>query len=851
MGAANKSTETISNVLRLGVLHGVESAVTIHIKNGDDLNLRDEDGLTLLMLAAQKGREKICRLLLDAGADATLQDVEGRDALRIAKEFGFNKVAQLLEEKLNFSQRQLTQDGSDQKTNVKNSQEQIGQIVGSSTEVRSSLTVPIIQIEDEVISFEMSAWEAEPEVSAPIKNLEAKKQAESVQKNISAHQTVDFSVGWDDLDIGFLPEYAKQVVKIEDADLLAKFRLLMLRAIREGSVPFALLQDLSEDGGHLQEEGIEQLLLRLINDIGAEVDERYEYRSFDEDFTVFVDEVESLTEEQLIDDVVASFDQYEGRRYEPLAQFQREFNRIPLISAEQEVALAQQMENCIEEALNALAQSSEGIEYLIECIHQVANGLKPLKWLSSKRRDDEVIVEDGEELLESSEAEYQRQRTSTTFESVDQVVEDELEQLKKNAELLWAEVRTLNTDEEAISHRRMLISRINLSRSFIVLIDEQQKVVNSMFHNSVQSYRLARDRMIEANIRLSYSIAKKYIYSGVPFDDLLQEANAGLMKAVDRFDWRRGFKLSTYATWWIRQSVYRFVADKSRLIRLPVHVFDKAVKIERLSQNFENENARSPSALELSKISGVSLAKVEAYQKILVEPVSIYEIEVDELMSIEARKAYIAPDPSDVALWSDAERIVNELLEKLSVEDANILRMRYGIGGFREMTLEEIGEIKGVTRERIRQIETSIFRKLKNPKITPKNRYEVSGIKSPKHLRKSTPLSTEQTSRTSASNLDALKNSDPPAVKSADETTKNNFQRTSADENSYIYIPEPVAKLLREAFEQGAEVKFERKSWDDSVWIDFKKSPNSASRVLLRKMTSHGFRFWAGRWIWH
>ncbi len=847
MGAVNKSNETISNVLRLGVLHGVESAVTIHIKNGDDLNLRDEDGFTLLMLAAQNGREKICRLLLDAGADPTLQDSEGRDALHIAKEFGFNKVQQLLEEKLNSPQRQLTQDASDQKTNLKKSQGQSRQISGSSSEVHPSQTVPIVQIEDDLISFEMSAWEAEPEVIAPVKNLEVKRQAGSLQKNISAHQTVDFSVSWDDLDLDFLPEYAKQVVRIEDADLLAKFRLLMLRAIREGSVPFALIQDLSEDGGYLQEEGVEQLLVRLINDVGAEVDERHEYRTLEEDFTVFVDDVENLAEEQLIDDVVAYFDQYEGRKSEPLAQFQREFNRIPLISADQEVALAQQMESCIEEALNALAQSSEGIEYLVESVHQVASGLKPLKWLSSKRSDDEVIVEGGEELLESSETEYQSQRTSITYESGDQHVENELGQLIKNSELLWAEVRTLNTDEGAISRRRMLISRMNLSRSFIVLIDEQQIVVNSMFHNSVKSYRLARDRMIEANIRLSYSIAKKYIYSGVHFDDLLQEANAGLMKAVDRFDWRRGFKLSTYATWWIRQSVYRFVADKSRLIRLPVHVFDKAVKIQRLSNKFEIENVRPPTALELSKISGVSLAKVEAYQKILAEPVSINEIEVDELMSIEAQQTYITPDPSDVAIWNEAEQIVKKLLDKLSNEDANILRMRYGIGGFREMTLEEIGEIKGVTRERVRQIEASIFRKIKHPN----NSHEVSEIKSPKQSRKSVPLSTEQTSSTPWSNLDAFRNVNLPVVKVVHETNQNNFQSNSADGNSNINIPEPVAKLLREAFEQGAEVNFEWKSWDDSVWIDFKKSPHSASRVLLRKMTSLGFRFWAGRWIWH
>jgi len=292
--------------------------------------------------------------------------------------------------------------------------------------------------------------------------------------------------------------------------------------------------------------------------------------------------------------------------------------------------------------------------------------------------------------------------------------EDDGVVLKKNGEIdVEATVpKTLPTDDPV----RMYLKEIG--KVSLLTADEERELAIRMEQGDEE----AKKKLCESNLRLVVSIAKRYLNRGLSFLDLIQEGNLGLIKAVDKFDYRKGYKFSTYATWWIRQAITRSIADQARTIRIPVHMVETINKLIRVSRQLLQEYGREPTSEEIAKEMGISVEKVREIKKISQDPVSL-ETPIGE--EEDSHLGDFIPDddvpaPVDAAAYSMLKEQLMEVLDTLSEREKKVLMLRFGLEDGRPRTLEEVGKEFNVTRERIRQIEAKALRKLRHPSRSKK-----------------------------------------------------------------------------------------------------------------------------------
>jgi RNA polymerase primary sigma factor len=845
--------QPLNLLLKMAVVAGVEAAVRLHIRRGDDLDARDGGGLTPLMLAASRNKANICRLLLASGVNPDLADPFGRNALAIAHASGASDAAAVIIEDTAARQvQQLATNESvvedyytrpsrvdtlatripiidtieSQDAVLESSMEEPDGGLGDRTgnpyfqniatgsgggylekiEIPSREDMTLEYSDEEESCLDLSGWVMEEDGPPPKGDETLAEAAIKLHQVITRHKPVDTAEDWEDFDL-FLPEFAVPLLQADDAEGRIGLRHLFLRALREGSVPEITVQVLCDNSNGSPNEAVEDLLNLVLHDMGVEADERLEIEA------PYLSQNVNAEEEDNLSDALAFLDDVSSGRNEPLRFYQRDIGKVKLLTREGEIVIAKRIE--------------EGLKHMIQAMSACPVLIAEILVLADKVARDELSIDEVIDGFIDAESDGREPALKDVLEEGDEDDEEalaaaDMAQLKVDALEHFAVISDLSTQmgnayenfgyksqqyatlqeqiskelilfrfttkqvhalcstirnlaEEAREHERdmmeLCVTKANMPQTDFInaiaqndgnpcwvqqeisadkpyseslaffrdaILERQRKMLDlhrrigipikvleevngELSVGEAEVLRAKRD-MIEANLRLVTSIAMKYNNRGLPFLDLIQEGNIGLMNAVDKFEHRLGYKFSTYATWWIRQAITRSIADRARTIRLPVHMVETINKMERISRQTLQRTGSEVDAATLAVEMEMQEERILKILNIAKEPISLETLAGDDDGStlVDTIEDENLIPQFDVLSQESLVRIVKEILDSIEPREAHILRMRFGIDMDTDHTLEEVGQQYDVTRERIRQIEAKALRKLKHPSRSEK-----------------------------------------------------------------------------------------------------------------------------------
>ncbi len=693
-------SKNLSPLLKMASMSGVATAVQIHINRGDNINATDERGRSPLLLAASKGHVEVCRILLDAGGDPNASDMDGNSAFSIAMASSDPSLVEL------FTYLNAPSSG------------EIDEIGSSfpASEVDNDLA-PVFG----ETALDLSLWEAEAEAVPPPSDNEYLYSEQETQRQISAHVPIDTDFDWIDVEID-LPDSTRSRRRRNaiDGDVLVSIRNIILVGLRDGFVPESFITSLARDydGDDIDffdhrnraDEDFESRLRITLGDLGVVIDkEGIEFHGHDSSHNLD-EEMESIA-----DEAVAFFLELTYQDSDPQKAYYKEMVKNKLLSREEEINIAILIENRLDDAIMAAATSESVIEEILKIADKIESGEIQVGFMLNRDQappDGDESLDDTEENLSIEEASDEGEHEPEAGVPAD--FQMKITKLRESS---------CESTQEKAQLRAELLKNLNLSWSFLEHLRKVQKSSENNkesphhFSTSLDAARVAKGLMVKANLKLVASIAKKYNNRGLQFLDLIQEGNIGLIKAVEKFEYRRGYKFSTYATWWIRQAITRSIADQARTIRIPVHMIETINKLTRISGEILQRKGRKPTTEELGERMDMTEDKVRRVLKIAKEPISMETpIDDDEDSNLgEFIEDTNVQSPMNSSIEESLRKATREVLNSLTAREAKVLRMRFGIDMETDHTLEEVGKQFDVTRERIRQIEAKALLKLRHP----------------------------------------------------------------------------------------------------------------------------------------
>lgn len=650
--------------MRWAAQTGIPQAIRLRLSRGDDINAIESRGRTALMLAAHRGHLESCSVLLDSGADFSLVDNDGHTALTLADTAGHDRIVDLLRK---HAQRLIQPEEP---------------VSAPKPEEESRRDSPD---DDDSILLDWEAYDDSPPPEGEADCLDA---ACELRQAISTHSPVDRDEDWSEayLELPDLPGGRSRRLSAEETTFVSA---LVKQGLSTGFVSLRQLNDFvmdkpqldyPEHGSAAVRERAEHLRI-LLGDLGIQIDEE-----IPDSFLMVFDDIDEEPPQE-VTDALEFMENIASRHNDPGVRYNFDvFRGPPLLTKESESELGRIMADARDEIVSCIAASSEALSALIEVF-------------SVTKQADETEDED------------------TGAEQQTDFMQQEEKALKRLQELSNAGIAAGHPEVPA------LLRNLNLGREEILKICRliQRQFPGSSLPDYIQTTlkksEAARTAMILSNLRLVISIAKNYIGSGVLIDDLIQEGNIGLMRAVEKYDHTLGFRFSTYATWWIRQSITRAISETARTIRIPVHMMETINKLKRMSRQMTQKTGREATPEELAMRMDVPEDKVLNVLKIAQAPISM------ETPIGDYKDSYIIDcieDPNgdsalDWVIAEDLRHVTQKMLGSLTTRESKVLRMRFGFEMNTDHTLEEVGKHFDVTRERIRQIEAKALGKLRHP----------------------------------------------------------------------------------------------------------------------------------------
>jgi RNA polymerase primary sigma factor len=626
---------------------------------------------------------------LEAGANSAIRDLHGRDPLAIARANGFSDIVKLL------SARSET----------------------AVSEIGLRADAP----EGLIVTAESDDWKADSGPNEPAGDPEYRARATLLETKIADFEYFNSDVDWSDVDAD-LPRYQLFVGirKAEFHSLRSELVLFFGSAMVSGTVLYDQLLALGNETAELDDEAIE-CAIRVLDELGIEVVEGI-------DPEVANCNSDELTEEEWenAENATAYFGDLWSPSLDSYSAFMRDMSRAKLLSAEEEISLAEAIQTAWLSITQEVFGSPRALAFLLDVVGRITEGALPAGYLLASQADssDEESPADSEEALEGSESESESHEghmsNEATSESSDGDEWNRTLQLIRRTSLNVQAAKWNALSEVAQKAMLAHASEIRFSKGFLQALvadlmsspDNASQSCSTAIQGKICEVERIRNRFAEANLRLVNAIARKHARRGLDLLDLIQEGCLGLLKAVERFDHRRGFKFSTYGTWWIKQAITRAIADKARTIRVPAHMVESINKILLAGRRLGEAGVEEVSAGRIAEHLDIPVKKVK---KALT-----FADQTSALADLSDAISESLVDNSAADAWravhtGDSGTKISKVLATLKPRERDIIIKRFGLDGTDEETLEEVGQVMHVTRERVRQIEAKALRKLRHP----------------------------------------------------------------------------------------------------------------------------------------